>query len=146
MDNINIRSLKNDDISQLSILFKDFWNEESNLQKMSKIFKVLNNSENYILLCAVNNNKLLGYVMGIICYSLYGNCEPFLVVEDMIIDKKYRSKGIGKKLFFELEGIAKSKGCNQIILVTEEDRINAAIFYEKLGFKADKHRGYKKKL
>jgi ribosomal protein S18 acetylase RimI-like enzyme len=146
MDNIQIRRLKNNDISQLALLFKDFRNEESNLQKMVKKFDLLIENENYIFLCAVCESKLCGHVMGIICNSLYGNCDPFLVIEDMIVDKQFRRKGIGKKLMNELDTIAKLNGCNQIILVTGEDRLEAHKFYEKLGFEAGKHKGYKKKL
>jgi GNAT superfamily N-acetyltransferase len=146
MDNIIIRKLEINDIPQLAILFKDFWNEESNLQKMVKTFELLNINENYILLCAFIEDKLCGYVMGIICYGLYGECEPFLVVEDMIVNNKIRRKGIGKLLFNELENIAKLHHCNQIILVTEEDRKDATSFYENIGFEIGKHKGYKKIL
>jgi ribosomal protein S18 acetylase RimI-like enzyme len=146
MDNINIQRLKSTNISQLALLFRDFWNEKSDLQKMEGIFDLLKNNDNYIFLCAVKNNELYGYVMGIVCNSLYGNCEPFLILEDMIIDIRFRGKGIGKMLFTELENIARLKGCNQILLVTEEDRKGARSFYEKLGFEAGKHIGYKKRL
>jgi GNAT superfamily N-acetyltransferase len=84
--------------------------------------------------------------MGIICYGLYGNCEQFLVVEDMIVDINYRRKGIGKRLFIELERLAKEKDCTQIILVTETYRKDACIFYESVGFDPIKNKGYKKKI
>lgn len=47
--------------------------------------------------------------MGVICEELYGDCRPFLVLENMIIDKSYRKKGIGKALISELEEVATKK-------------------------------------
>jgi predicted N-acetyltransferase YhbS len=101
---MEIRKLINNDLPQLALLYKTFWNEDSDIQKMERIFEKLENNDTYIFLCAVENNKICGSIMGIICYELYGNCEPFLVVEDMIVDINYRRKGIGKKLFANIIG------------------------------------------
>ena len=100
----------------------------------------------YILLCALEHNKLCGAVMGIICEELYGNCNPFLVVENMIVDVNHRREGIGKKLFTELENMAKERNCSQIILITETNRIDACKFYESVGFDPTKNKGHKKKI
>ena len=142
---MEIKILEYKDIPQLALLYKYFWNEESNIQKMEKMFEKLRNNDSYIFLCAVENDKLIGSVMGIICNELYGNCDPFLLVENMIIDINYRGKGIGKKLFTELEKLAKEKKCSQIILVTESNRSDACGFYESLGFDSTKNKGYKKR-
>ena len=83
--------------------------------------------------------------MGIVCKELYGDCNPFLVVENMIVDKSSRHKGIGTLLLHELERLAKERYCTQMILVTENDRIDACNFYEKYGFSKN-NKGYKKKL
>jgi len=143
---MEIRKLINNDLPQLALLYKTFWNEDSDIQEMERIFEKLENNDTYIFLCAVENNKICGSIMGIICYELYGNCEPFLVVEDMIVDINYRRKGIGKKLFMELERLAKEKNCSQILLVTETDRKDACNFYESVGFDPIKNKGYKKKI
>jgi len=68
-----------------------------------------------------------------------------LVIENMIIDKSRRRKGIGAALLKELEIRAKARQCAQIILVTESDRIDACNFYEKNGFQPY-NKGYKKNL
>jgi len=84
--------------------------------------------------------------MGIVCDELYGNCKPFLVVENMVVDRNYRRKGIGKMLFEELEKQAKIKECSQIILVTDTEREAACRLYESMGFHPTINKGYKKKL
>lgn len=143
---MTIRNLKLEDMESLSKLYYQFWNEDSDIQKMKNKFIELQNSGAYILLCAVEKERLVGSVMGIICEELYGDCKPFLVVEDMVVDNNYRKKGIGKMLFEELERRAKLKGCAQVILVTETEREDACGFYESMGFHPTANKGYKKKL
>ena len=134
------------DMSALSELYCQFWDEPSNVQKMNDTFSRLHQNNSYIFLCAIDGNQLVGSVMGIICEELYGECQPFLVVENMVVDRNHRKRGIGRLLFEELEQKAKNKGCTQIILVTETVRKDACGFYESLGFNPISNKGYKKKL
>lgn len=141
-----IRKMVIEDIPKLAMLYKQFWNENSNVEKMQKQFEKLQHNDTHILLCAIDQSHLIGSVMGIICEELYGDCRPFLVLENMIVDKNCRKKGIGKALLLELENIARERNCTQIILVTETDRLDACGFYESMGFNPSANRGYKKKL
>jgi len=141
-----IRQLIIEDIEPLSKLYYQFWNEDSDAQKMKDKFTQLQNNNAYIFLCAVENEKIIGSVMGIVCEELYGDCMPFLVAENMVVDNTFRKKGIGKALFEELEKRAKGRGCTQIILVTETERKDACGFYESTGFHPTANKGYKKKL
>lgn len=135
-----------DDIPQLAQLYKQFWNEESCVESMCKNFEHFHETGSHILISAIENNQLIGSVMGIICGELYGDCKPFMVLENMIVDKDYRNKGVGKALISELEKKASYKNCTQIILITDTDRINAREFYKIVGYNPDSHQGYKKKL
>ncbi|EGW35858.1 acetyltransferase family protein [Desulfosporosinus sp. OT] len=135
-----------DDIPQLAQLYRQFWDEDSCVDTMDQKFNLFMKDDSHILLSVVENNCLIGSVMGVICGELYGDCRPFLVLENMIIDQKYRNRGVGKVLLSELEKRASEKNCTQIILVTESDRIEACRFYESVGYNPDTHKGYKKKL
>lgn len=135
-----------DDISELAKLYAQFWNEESCVETMHRQFIKFQKNSSHILVSAVENNKLIGSVMGVICQELYGNCEPFLVLENMIVDKAYRNQGVGKALISELEEIATKRNCTQVILVTESNRIDACGFYESVGYSPESHKGFKKKL
>ncbi|TBL68582.1 GNAT family N-acetyltransferase [Paenibacillus thalictri] len=141
-----IRELIEDDIPQLERLYRQFWGEESSIEIMKKQFNKLHENESYIFLCAVENNELIGSVMGVICAELYGDCKPFLVLENMIVDNNHRSKGVGKALISELEKIAILRECSQVIFVTERNRTDAVKFYESAGYSTQSHVGFKKKL
>lgn len=141
-----IREMISEDIPELAGLYKQFWNEASCIESMYKQFEKLQKRGSHIFLSAVEDNILIGSVMGVICEELYGDCRPFLVLENMIVDKEYRNKGVGKALISELERIAKEKNCTQVILVTEENRPDACGFYESAGYSPVTHKGFKKKL
>jgi len=141
-----IRDLMLEDMDALAQLYYQFWEEESDTAKMRDKLLQLQKNDAYIMLGAADGDMLVGSVMGIICEELYGDCRPFLVVENMMVDSGHRQKGVGKALFAQLEKMAKDRGCAQNILVTKADRKNACGFYESIGFHPTANKGYKKKL
>ena len=143
---MQLREMTAEDIKELAELYKQFWNEESITEKMREKFTDLKTNDNYIYLSAFIQGNLVGSILGIVCESLYGECEPFLVIEDFIVDENYRQQGIGSALIEELEERAKKQGCTHIILVTEKERKGAIRFYETAGYKKGQHQGFKKSL
>jgi GNAT superfamily N-acetyltransferase len=134
-----------DDLPQLAALYRQFWNEPSDVAKMRAQFEKINQQNTHILLSALADHRLVGSVMGVVCEELYGDCRPFLVVENMVVDQAMRRRGVGTQLLGELEKQARVRMCTQMILVTETDRSDACRFYETYGFSRD-IKGYKKKL
>lgn len=142
---MEVRLLEKRDLSQLAKLYEQFWGEDSDLAKMETQYDIISDENNHIILIAEINDVIVGSVMGIVCKELYGDCKPFLIVENMVIDKSFRNNGIGSKMLNQLEKLAQECSCTQMILVTENDRIDACNFYEKYGFQKN-NKGYKKKL
>ncbi len=143
---MEIRKLTEDDLVSLAVLYKQFWSEESSLEKMRETFQRLKRNPNYIFLVADQQDNLAGSVMGIICEELYGDCKPFMVVEDVIVDRHQRRLGIASSLMRELERCAVKHNCSYIIFVTESERTEAHRFYESFGYKSDAYKGFKKRL
>jgi len=143
---MKITNLTEDDLPDLAALYKLFWGEESSVEKMKTTFSKLNHNPDYIFLAARSDNQIVGSLMGIVCHELYGDCRPFLVVEDMIVDQNLRRQGIGSMLMNSIEEKAKERDCCHIILVTDTDRHDAQQFYASLGFDPEKNKGFKKKL
>ncbi|UCF95421.1 MAG: GNAT family N-acetyltransferase [Desulfobacterales bacterium] len=143
---MEIRKLIEDDLASLAGLYQQFWGEVSSVEKMRTTFQRLKRNPNYIFLVAEQQNRLVGSVTGIICEELYGDCKPFLVVEDVIVDQHHRRLGIGSSLMRELERYAVKSNCNYIIFVTELERTEAHRFYESIGYKSDAYKGFKKRL
>ncbi len=142
---MNIRNINDIDLQQLSELYYQFWGDESDTDKMKEQLQLIKAENNHIILVCEEDGIIIGSVMGIVCRELYGDCHPFLVVENMIVDKEHRNQGVGTMLLKTLEIEAKTRNCTQMILVTEKERLDACAFYESLGFSKNTT-GYKKKL
>jgi len=142
----SITPLSDHDLPELALLYRQFWNEDSDVNAMRTVFSRLRSDPNYILLAAHRDNVLAGSAMGIICEELYGACRPFMVVEDVVVGAQYRRKGIGTALMRELERIALERGCASVLFVSEAGRADACAFYRSLGYDPDTKRGFKKRL
>ncbi len=143
---MEIADLKEQDLGSLSELFSQFWGESSVLESMVKTFARLSDDPDYVLLGAKQDGVLLGFCMGVVCRTLYGDCSPFMVIEDFIVDDKHRRAGIGSALMSTVEQRAVDRGCSQVLFVTENDRRDAHGFYAAQGYSPDTHKGFKKKL
>jgi ribosomal protein S18 acetylase RimI-like enzyme len=143
---MKIRRLKEEDLPALARLYVQFWNEESSLGRMEETFARLKEDPDYIFLVADVEDEIAGSLMGIICEELYRECRPFMVIEDVIVDREFREQGIGSALMREIEAYAVSRNCNYIIFVSERERTDAVPFYRSLGYAPDSYRGFKKRL
>ena len=143
---MNIDRLTKNDLAPLSELFRQFWGENTSLENMRATYSRLATNPSYILLAAKQSDRLVGFGMGIICEELYGDCRPFMVIEDLIVGKTQRRAGVGTALMRELEKIAIDHDCCQIIFITESERTEALSFYRSLGYEFEQYKGFKKRI
>jgi GNAT superfamily N-acetyltransferase len=143
---ILISKITSDDLIPLSLLLEELTEMKSHLVFMVDNFKKISADTNYILLGAKDNNVLVGSLMGIVCHDLVGDCKPFMVIENVIVAKSARGKGIGKSLMHEIETIGRSLNCSYTMFVSGYQRKDAHRFYEAIGYKPDTVRGFKKFL
>ena len=87
----------------------------------------INNQSNFGFV-AINNETIIGFASIHIIEKLN---RRFCLIEDVVVDKSERGKGIGKLLIEHLINFSKSKSCDKIILNSKESNIP---FYNKLGF------------
>jgi predicted GNAT family acetyltransferase len=84
--------------------------------------------------------------MGVVCHELFGNCLPFMVVENVVVLNNYRRMGIAALLMQKLEEQAIAAQCTTILFVSSAHRTGAHKLYESLGYGVDKVNGYRKRL
>lgn len=135
-----IEKLKSEDIPHLLELYDELIPFEMSLEKSIANYKEIIENENYFLVVAKEDKKIIGSMLGICCKCL---TLSFLVIEDVIVKADLRGKGIGKRLMSTLDEFAKTKGCTYAILVSSDFRKGAHKFYENLGF-TDSVRGFRK--
>ena len=141
-----IRNMEEKDLKDVSMLYESLMDQKSDIGSMIEKFSLMSKNHNYILIVAEENGKVVGTVMGIICVTMVSNFNFFLVVEDLIVDKEYRKRGISKGMFLKLESRAKELGCTYSILVSGKQRKEAHKLYEGLGYGEDGAKGFRKSL
>ncbi len=95
-------------------------------------FSSIVQSENSILYGAFENDELIGILTLVIINIPTGRQ---LRIEDVVVDKNQRGKGIGELLTLEAINRAKKMKISKISLTSNPSRISANKLYQKLGFK-----------
>ena len=140
-----IRKIKASDLQDLHELYMELCGE-GNLEQMKNTFVKVDKNEDYYLIGAEVDGKIVGTLMGIVCHDLAGKYKAFMTIENVIVLDAYRGKGIAKKLFEYIQEIACERKCRYIYLVSGNNREVAHQMYDKLGYKSDKVTGFKKFL
>lgn len=143
-EKMKITTITPNDLPRLSTLFMEFIGIESNLDKMSSSLDLIMANPNYRVLSAKIEGDLIGSAMGIICFDLVGECQPFMVIENVVVAEHARNKGVGKALMRALEVEALKADCRYIMLVSSASRVDAHEFYKSLGYETDGFKGFKK--
>ena len=131
---IKIRKGKKSDIPFVLDLIKELAKYENALDKVSIGVKELENDGFgnkplfYFLIAEINSN-IVGMAFYYIKYSTWkGKC---LFLEDFIVTKKFRRKGIGEKLFKEIIRTAKKLEMNRVMWQVLDWNTPAINFYKK---------------
>lgn len=123
-----IRKIKELDLLEISELFEEFGEGKAEIDLMRIIYNQYTENKDYFYLCAEEDGKIIGSLTGFICYSLFTEFSPFMVLENVIVRNKYRGQGIGKALILKIEEIASHKGCKEIMFVSGIHRKDAHQF------------------
>jgi len=84
--------------------------------------------ENKQTFAAIEKGKVLGYFY----FKINGGAG---YLSQLLVAKKSRGKGVGKKMIEKFENILKEKGCHVAYIDTSEKHVGALKFYESLGYK-----------
>ena len=82
---------------------------------------------------AEENDNIVGYILG---EPMKGNIANLGL---LAVDKKYRGKGIGKKLIEAMRKRCNEKGLNYLLLYATKNNKKTLEFYRKCGFKEGKN-------
>ena len=143
--NIVIEKASKTDFPRLNELYFNLTGEISDNIKMEDEFKKFINNDDYYLLVIKIDGYVIGTGLGIVFRSLAANCRPYFVIDNVIIDEKYRNKGYGTLLFQTFQKHMFNNNCLASYLIANEENFDAHRFYRKNGFN-DKVLGFQKTL
>lgn len=81
-----------------------------------------------------------GMVVGTACLLIMPNLthegRPYAIVENVVVAAAARGSGYGELLMRYIIAQARSAGCYKLSLTSNEQRLDAHRFYERLGFRS----------
>jgi ribosomal protein S18 acetylase RimI-like enzyme len=102
-------------------------------------FQEIVKASSSILLGAFENNMLIGMLtLALIKIPVGMQCR----IEDVVVDKTQRGKGIGEALTIRALKIAENIGVKKVSLSSNPNRVAANKLYQKLGFKLRETNSY----
>lgn len=115
-------------------------------EKMWELVERINEDPQKYLLAAFEKETgvLCGSLLGVVFEDICDTCQPILLIENVAVLPEYQGKGVGRKMFEEIEQWGKNMECHYEILVSGNQRKGAHKFYHALGFEEVK--GFKKYL
>ena len=139
---LTIRSAKEKDIHRLLELYQQLSFDSKNYVKAPeadcrRVLKEIDKNPNYSILVAEENGEVVGTTFLAILPGFAHTTRSFAVIEYVVVDEKYRSKGVGKQLMEACMAKAKEAGCYKVMLASSKSRTRAHKFYQGLGFQED---------
>ncbi|GIW62913.1 MAG: hypothetical protein KatS3mg090_0739 [Patescibacteria group bacterium] len=125
---------KNLDKSELKVLNNLLVQLSSKVRQTSS-FDLLNILSQDNVFCFVYRNNLRSPILGIVFLVKYHTLTGIHCrLEDLVVDERYRGKGIGTELVLACINFARSLSAEYIDLTSNPSRIQANRLYQKLGF------------
>ncbi len=112
--------------------------------KISDTKKVLTDPNSHIFIALNSNQKIIGMI-AISHYQQIIGIKKALI-EDFVVDKEHRNKGVGNNLLKYATQTAKKLNCAHIELTSNPKRIKANSFYINQGFILRETNCYRKKI
>lgn len=100
-----------------------------------KIMEMLED-DNHHMLIAVKQGEVVGFINFTVRKTILHQ-QPSALIDELVVDEKYRGEGLGKKLVYQAINRAKQLGCGEIEVSTEKSNELARKFYQKIGFDED---------
>ena len=101
-----------------------------------KQYNMIKNNSNHKVYVLEENNKIISCGTLLIEPKFIHNCSNVGHIEDIVVDKNTRGKGLGKKIINYLTEESKKYNCYKVIL---DCSVNHITFYNKCNYKSKGH-------
>lgn len=115
-------------------LLQQLWpNQSLNRATLHALFNESLRADSRVLLRATINEEIAGFGSMTIKSHLW-HAGLIAWVDELVVEQKYRGRGIGRTLLARLIESARERGCRAMELDSAFRRVESHSFYEKLGF------------
>ncbi len=128
-----IRSCRSQDFADVYALLRQHWPDEVFREpQLRSLFERALTSPRQRYLCAELDAKVVGFASLTIKTSLREGAMGY--VDELVVDRDHRCRGIATMLMQRLEELAVAAGCNHLLLDAAFHRKETHAFYEQRRF------------
>lgn len=110
------------------------------IQQLRLVDGLANHPSSFVLFI-LSDEQILGLATCFINFSTF-SAKQVINIHDLIIDQRYRGKGLGRELIQAIEVIANERKCGKITLEVRADNYTAKKLYYDHGFTEGKSKMY----
>ena len=133
---MRIRKARGDDFQSCLPLFEQLWPgfiNSCNLMELEVLFCELLKSPTAELFVAEENRKIIAFMDVTFRETIFYQGKT-MIIEDIVVDKSLRRRGIGAELIRYAEELARKRGCRAIELSSDLYRKETHKFWKNLGY------------
>jgi ribosomal protein S18 acetylase RimI-like enzyme len=139
---IKICAFATDDLDGLVRLLRQLWPDKSiDKHAVGKVMEQGLRSGNQHYICAIESEEVIGFCSLTIKNNLWLEAKSGNV-DELVVDRAHRNRGVGRLLMMEIENIAKDSECKRLDLESANHRTIAHEFYERLGFEKTEYSSF----
>lgn len=139
-----IKKIELKDLEEVFELLNELYEYKIEYSIFNEKYKSILKDDNFYGIVAIEDEKIVGVLTSRLINRL-ARKKNILFIDDLIVNKAYRNKHIGKLLIENATEYAISRDCESLELTSLIENVNAHRFYENNGFKKGQYR-FKKYL
>lgn len=113
---------------------------------LKNVWKNIIDDENYHLIVAEIDGRIVSSVTCVIIPNLTRNLRPYALVENVVTNKEYRERGLATQCLNFAREIAKENDCYKMMLLTGSKKRSVHRFYRKAGYNSFEKTAYIQRL
>ena len=134
MKGLKIRQAKPADFPEVFKLLEQLWDyKELDRRLLAAAYKRSLKEKNYRAFLAVKDGKIAGFAGTIILNHMW-QAGTICHLNELIVDRNIRAKGIGSAMMDHIETYAGKKGCRGVELESAKRRRRTHKFYKARGY------------
>jgi ribosomal protein S18 acetylase RimI-like enzyme len=119
----------------LGLLAQQWPGRALNTESLQRVFDRALDSESQLYICAVNEERVVGFASLTIKNNLWE--QGYLAhIDELVVDHQYRGRRVGATMFQRLTELARQKGCSRLELDSAFNSERAHRFYKRHGFES----------
>jgi len=124
------------DVSKLAELSAQLGYPTTMPQCAARVAGISGSEEHEVIVACSDDGAVIAWIH--VFMALRVESDAFAELGGFVVGKRHRGRGIGRRLLAAAEKWASRKGLEKLRVRSRSDRVEAGVFYERLGFSPSK--------